>query len=349
MRYTLLGKTGLRVSELVLGTMTFGEEWGWGAPQATCERMLDLYADAGGNFIDTANRYTEGASERMLGELLKGRRERFVLGTKFSLGTDREDLNANGNQRKNLVQALDASLRRLQTDYVDVLWVHARDVHTPVAELMRALDEQVRLGKVLYVGVSDWPAWEIAQAVTMAELRDWSPFVATQIHYNLIERSAERELLPMAHSLDLAVTAWSPLEEGLLTGKHLAGGQPGRAAERAPSDRERPIIEAVVAVAAELDATPAQVALAWLRSRPGYVMPIIGATSERQLQENLAAAELRLEPDQLERLDASGAIELGFPHDFLLDKDWAVYGHHTDRIDDRRFTVGRTMSDRGFR
>jgi aryl-alcohol dehydrogenase-like predicted oxidoreductase len=222
MRYTMFGKTGLRVSELALGTMTFGDDWGWGAARDACARMLDLYEEAGGNFVDTANNYTAGSSETLVGELLEGRRDRFVVATKYTLRTE-DDPNSAGNHRKSLVRSLERSLRRLRSDHVDLLWVHARDTLTPVEEVMRALDDQVRLGKVLYVGVSDWPAWEVAQATTLAELRGWSPFVGLQIEYSLVERTVERELLPMARGLDLGVTAWSPLASGKLTGKYLAG------------------------------------------------------------------------------------------------------------------------------
>jgi aryl-alcohol dehydrogenase-like predicted oxidoreductase len=215
MRYTLLGRSGLRVSELCLGTMTFGEDWGWGAPIDTSRRILELYADAGGNFIDTANKYTDGSSETFIGELLAGRRDQFVLATKYTLQTRSGDPNAVGNHRKNLVQALEASLKRLRTDHIDVYWVHARDTWTPVDEVVRALDDQVRAGKVLYVGVSDWPAWEVAQANTLAELRGWSPFIGLEIEYSLAERTPERDLLPMAHTLGLGVTCWSPLAGGL--------------------------------------------------------------------------------------------------------------------------------------
>src|SRR4030081_1478188 len=201
MRYRLLGKSGVRVSEVALGTMTFGEDWGWGASPAVSTKMLDLFADAGGNVIDTADVYTNGTSETILGELLKGRRARFVLATKVTNQTGPGDPNSGGNHRKKIVTSIEASLRRLQTDPIDLYWVHARDVLTPVEELMRAHDDQVRLGKVLYPAVSDWAAWEIAEANTAARLRDWSPFSAVQLRYNLLDRSPERGLLPMADAI----------------------------------------------------------------------------------------------------------------------------------------------------
>jgi aryl-alcohol dehydrogenase-like predicted oxidoreductase len=355
MRYVMFGKTGLRVSELCLGTMTFGEDWGWGAARDTCERILDVYAEAGGNFIDTANKYTEGSSEAIIGELLEGRRDRFVVATKYTSQMVAGDLNSAGNSRKNLVQSIEASLQRLRTDYVDLLWVHARDTLTPVEEVMRSLDDQVRLGKVLYVAVSDWPAWEAAQATTLAQLRGWSPFVGLQVEYSLLERTVERELLPMAHALDLGVTAWSPLAGGRLTGKYLSDSdhpeaRSGRLATlgRESDERSDAIVREVVAVAEEVGASAPQVALAWLRARPGTTVPIVGTTTEDQLRDNLAAADLRLDPALLERLDRASAIELGFPHDFLRTEPMPkglVYGDRWREVDDRRFTVQRAPAD----
>ena len=354
MRYTLFGRTGLRVSELCLGTMTFGEDWGWGAPKATCARVLDLFAEAGGNFVDTANNYTGGTAEAIVGELLAGRREEFVVASKYTLQTRSGDQNAVGNQRKNLVQALETSLRRLRSDYVDLYFVHARDTFTPVEEVMRALDDQVRAGKVLYVAVSDWPAWEIARATTMAELRGWTPFAGLELPYSLLERTPERELLPMAQVMDLAVAAFSPLSHGLLTGKYLpdAEGGPattGRAAGRARGMDERAerVVREVVAVAREVGATPSQVALAWVRSRPGVVIPIVGVTTEEQMRDNLGCLDVELRPEQVARLDDVSAIDLGFAYGFLR-QDFIkrlVYGDAYDLVDDRRLGARRTRAD----
>ncbi len=208
MRYKLFGKSGLRVSELALGTMTFGEEWGWGASKEESKKIFDAYAEAGGNFIDTANRYTEGTAEKFVGEFIAADRDHFVLATKYTLFMRRDDPNFSGNHRKNMVQSLEASLKRLKTEAVDLYWVHAWDYMTPVEEVMRALDDMVRAGKILYVGISDTPAWVIAQANTLAELRGWSRFVGIQLQYSLIERNIERELLPLARETDMAVTAW---------------------------------------------------------------------------------------------------------------------------------------------
>src|SRR6201984_1375735 len=223
MRYRLLGKSGLRVSELCLGTMTFGEDWGWGSSKEESRKLYDTFLEAGGNFIDTANVYTNGTSERLLGEFMHGHRERLVLATKYTNAAPGTDPNAAGNQRKSIVQAVEASLKRLQTDYIDLYWLHIWDQITPVEEVMRAFDDLVRQGKVLYVGVSDAPAWWIAQAHTIAEFRGWSPFVGLQIEYSLIERTVERELIPVAKALGLTVTAWSPLAGGVLTGKYASG------------------------------------------------------------------------------------------------------------------------------
>ncbi|MER7986423.1 aldo/keto reductase [Streptomyces noursei] len=350
MRYTLFGKTGLRVSELSLGTMTFGEDWGWGSAKDTSARILDAYADAGGNFLDTANNYTAGTSETMLGELLAGRRDRFVLASKYTCATAEGDVNAGGNHRKNLVQSVEASLRRLNTDRLDVLWVHARDNFTPVEEVMRALDDVVRAGKVLYLGVSDWPAWEIAQANTLAELRGWTAFAGSQLRYNLLERTVERELLPQARAFDLAVLAWAPLAAGKLTGKYRRG-ESGRLDT---SDRtshwdhnEDETVTAVLEVAEQGGWSPAQVALAWLRQRPGNIIPIIGATKESQLADNLASVDVVLDADALARLDAVSEVPLGFPHAFLREPGITetVYGDRWSAIEDRRSTYRRTAHD----
>ena len=226
MRYKLFGRSGLRVSELALGSMTFGEDWGWGATKEESKRIFDAYVEAGGNFIDTANRYTEGTSETYIGDFISADRDHFVLATKYTLFTRKGDPNFSGNHRKNMVQALEASLKRLGTEYVDVYWVHAWDFLTPVDQVMRSLDDMVRAGKVLYVGISDTPAWVVSRANMLAEMRGWSSFVGLQIRYSLADRTAERDLLPMARALDLAVTPWSVLGAGVLTGKYLEADPP---------------------------------------------------------------------------------------------------------------------------
>jgi len=325
MRYRLLGKSGLRVSELCLGTMTFGEDWGWGAPEDECRQMFDAFAEAGGNFIDTANLYTSGRSEEFLGRFMKGRRERFVLATKYTFRMREGDPNSAGNHRKSMVHAVEESLRRLDSDYIDLLWMHAWDFVTPVAEVMRAFDDLVRAGKVLYIGVSDTPAWVISRANTLAELRGWTPFAGLQIEYSLKERSPERELLPMARALGLGVTAWSPLAGGLLTGKYNPDRREregdGRLKDHdalgVVTDRNLRVAEAVSETAKEAGRSPAQVALAWLRQQPGGIIPILGARKLSQFQDNLGCLDFQLSAEQLARLDEASRIELGFPHEFL--------------------------------
>ncbi len=349
MRYKLLGRSGLRVSEICLGTMTFGEDWGWGASKEESRKIFDAFVAAGGNFVDTANHYTGGTSETFVGEFVADRREEFVLATKYTLNGRPDDPNGGGNHRKSMHQALHASLARLGTDYVDVYWVHAWDFMTPVAEVMRALDDMVRAGKVLYVGISDTPAWVVSQANTMADLRGWSPFVGLQIPYSLIERTPERELMPMARELDLAVTAWGPLGGGTLTGKYQRDaarppetrfGASGAWGDSFLVDRNFTIAEEVGKVAGEVDRTPSQVAISWIRQRrdSGVVIPIIGARRLSQLRDNLAAIDLELSDEQLARLDEVSAIELGFPNDFLRSDGvrQVIYGNTHPRIDNHR-------------
>jgi aryl-alcohol dehydrogenase-like predicted oxidoreductase len=326
MRYRLLGKSGLRVSELCLGTMTFGEEYGWGSSKEESRKVFDAFLEAGGNFIDTANFYTKGTSESLLGEFMEGQRQRLVLATKYTLGSPGNDPNAAGNQRKNMMQAIEASLKRLRTDYIDLYWLHIWDQLTPIEEVMRAFDDLVRQGKILYAGVSDMPAWVVAKANTLAEFRGWTPFVGLQIEYSLIERTPERELLPMAQNLGLAVTAWSPLAGGVLTGKYLGATQgekeqkrfdtPGQTPFFAVGARPEAIAREVQEVARECGRSPAQVALAWLRQRPTPIIPIIGARKLEQIKDNLACIDLKLDPSHLDRLDEVSRIELGFPQDF---------------------------------
>lgn len=335
MRYRTLGRSGLRVSEMFLGTMTFGEDWGWGAPLEECRKLFTAYAEAGGNVIDTANKYTDGSSEKIVGDLLRADRDRFVLSTKYTLSDDGTDPNASGNHRKNLTRSLEQSLRRMGTDYVDVLWVHIWDPGTPVEEMMRALDDAVRSGKVLYVGISDSPAWVAARANTLAEWHGWSPFVGLQVPYSLLERDVERELLPMADGLGLSVAAWSPLARGVLSGKYTRPSSEGQTRLRAEdvSERDLRIAAEVDAVADELGVTSSQVALAWVAGGRTGPHPIVGARRIEQLQDNLAAAELRLPDDARRRLDAVSAIELGFPSDFIASMQQFVYGAVGERVD----------------
>lgn len=337
MRYTLLGSSGLRVSEVALGTMTFGEAWGWGASEDECRSMFDAFVEAGGNFVDTAGNYTDGQSEELVGALSAPDREHFVIATKYTLTSRREDPNAGGNHRKNLVQALETSLRRLRTDYVDLLWLHMWDGMTPVEEVVRALDDLVSSGKVLYVGISDTPAWVVSRAVTLAHQYGWSPFVAVQGPYSIADRDVERELLPMARDLGLAFTPWGMLEGGALTGKYLEDGDEPRRYESG-GPKTNAMAREVISVAEEIGATTAQVAIAWVRAQPWHLVPIVGARSETQLRENLGALEVTLSPEQLERLDAVSGFRLGFPREFL-ESDHVrglIFGDTFDLIDDPR-------------
>ena len=342
MRYRLLGSSGLRVSEAALGTMTFGDDWGWGAAKDEARKVYDAFREAGGNFIDTANVYTNGTSESFLGEFMQGHRPSVVLATKYTNAAPGTDPNAAGNHRKSMVQAVEASLKRLRTDYIDLYWVHIWDQITPVEEVMRGLDDLVRTGKVLYVGISDAPAWWIAQANTLAQLRGWSPFIGLQIEYSLIERTVERELIPMAKALNLGLTAWSPLSRGVLTGKYHGRGSSERGRmnndmmkeympEQQRTDR---IVAAVKTVSDEIGRSMAQVALAWLRYRPLPVIPIIGARKLSQFQDNLASFDLTLSEEQLKTLDEASRIELGFPYD-IFSREMAramAYGGMRDQI-----------------
>lgn len=318
MNYKLLGKSGLRVSEIALGTMTFGTEWGWGADYETSKAIFDAYANADGNFIDTANRYTEGSSEKMLGDFINTDRDHFVLATKYSLFDRKGDPNFAGNHRKNMVRSVNESLKRLKTDFIDLLWVHAWDGTTPVDEMMRGLDDLVSSGKVQYIGISDTPAWVVAQANTMADLRGWSRFVGLQVEYSLIQRTAERDLLPMAKSLDLAVTPWAPLAGGALSGKYLKG-EKGRVPDNSLriNERSQKIAQAVVNVADEMGVTPTQVALNWCRQKNQVVIPIVGARSLTQIEDSLGCINFKLSNEQIVKLDEVSKFDLGFPHDFL--------------------------------
>lgn len=344
MRFRLLGRSGLRVSELCLGTMTFGEDWGWGSSREESRQVFDAYVRAGGNFLDTAINYTNGTSEKFLGEMIAADRDHFVLATKFTLSTRPEDPNFSGNHRRNMMHSVETSLKRLGTDRIDLYWLHAWDFTTGIDEVMRGFDDLVRAGKILYAGISDAPAWIVSAANTMADLRGWAPFVALQIEYSLIERTVERELLPMARALDLAVAAWSPLGSGLLTGKYASAADAGKPGHRiAPggrriSSRNLAIAREVAEVSKELGRSPSHVALAWVRSRPGVVIPIVGARTAKQLEENLGCLDLELPAQARARLDTASAIDLGFPHEFLrLDSiRELVFGKHWADIDRHR-------------
>ncbi len=326
MRYSLLGRSGLRVSKLALGTMTFGPGAEWSRSEAECRPVFDAFVEAGGNFIDTANMYTGGESERIVGRLVQSDRERFVIATKYANAVPGSgNPNAAGMHRKSLVQSIDASLQRLGVDYIDLYFAHWWDFTLPVEEVQRALDDAVRAGKILHIGLSDVPAWVVSRAQAFHDLRGLAPIACMQLEYSLVQRSIEREHLPLARAHDVGVMAWSPLAGGILSGKY-TGGASAQGARRMDSmqlqqldARNRAIAVAVDSVAAELGAKPAQVALAWVLARD--VIPIVGATRPEQMLENIAAASLDIPEAAMARLDAASAIDLGHPYAML---DWEL-------------------------
>lgn len=341
MKYKLLGNTGLRVSELCLGAGTFGTNWGpIGSDEQESKRIFDAFVQAGGNFLDTSNRYQEGQSEEIVGKLIASDRDHFVVGSKYSLFdkvANLDDPNGSGSHRKNLRRSLEGSLKRLKTDYIDLLYVHIWDPLTPIEEIMRGLDDAVRAGKILYIGVSNLPAWIIARGNTLAELRGWTQFVANEVEYSVVERSAEKEQIPMSRALDLGVTCWSPLSGGMVTGKYNAGkldpSQPHRLKDNLEPakkhywlkvlERNRNIMEQVVAIAKKIERPPVQVSLNWLRQKPGVTIPIFSARTLAQTKEDLASVDWNLTPEQMAELDRvtepalSPIVKWGYPNDFL--------------------------------
>lgn len=334
-QYRLLGRSGLRVSPLALGTMTFGEDWGWGAGEEVAREQWNMYADRGGNFIDTAVGYTNGSSETLVGKFLQGNRNKFVLATKYTQGYAKGDPNAGGNHRKNMIASVETSLKRLNTDYIDLFYLHFWDFTTPADEVMRAFDDLIRSGKILYAAISDSPAWKVAQLNTIAELRGWSRFIGLQIEYSLVQRDVERDLIPMAQELGLGVIPWGALNAGVLTGKfnplHAGSNGTANSANNGASaevdskrnagsnlnPRQAQISTAVQEVAQAVGRSPSQVAINWLMQQPGVTAPILGARRTEQLADNLAALDFTLEPEHVAKLSEVSQMELGFPHDFL--------------------------------
>lgn len=328
MKYKLLGRSGLRVSELCLGCGTFGTNWGpIGSDKEESRRIFNAFSDAGGNFIDTSNRYQEGMSEQFVGEFIQSDRDRYVLGTKYSLfdgGADNNDPNGSGNHRKNLVRSVEASLKRMNTDYIDLLWLHIWDYTTPIEEVMRAYDDLVRAGKILYAGASNLPAWLIAQGNTLAQCHGWTPFIATQVEYSIVERSCEPEFLPMAHAMDIALVCWSPLSGGMVTGKYnrtsLDPSQTHRLAEEidpakgmpwnAMAVRNAAIMEEVCRLADELGRPPVQVSLRWLMQQKVVTIPVFSARTFDQAKEDLGATEFTLTDEQMARLDKASIVAI---------------------------------------
>ncbi|HLZ60576.1 MAG TPA: aldo/keto reductase [Ktedonosporobacter sp.] len=327
--YRVLGRGGLKVSPLCLGTMTFGTGTGWSADEASSRAIFDEYLEQGGNFIDTAVSYTNGRSESLLGTFMAGRREQLVLATKFAVNTRPGDPNAGGNHRKAIVQAVETSLKRLRTEYIDLYYLHMWEGRTPVEEIMRALDDLVRSGKVLYLGISNAPAWQVSRANMLAEIRGWTSFIALQMEYNLGQRTGERDLLPMARELGIGVLPWSPLAGGVFSGKYSrgdlrtaeAGSQGTRKAWMQQfgrfTERHLSIADVVTRIAREIGRTPAQVAIAWTLAQPGVTSTLLGSRTREQLLDNLDALTVELSPEHLQDLDRVSEIEYGFPHDFL--------------------------------
>ncbi|MGW6296312.1 aldo/keto reductase [Streptomyces sp. NPDC055058] len=328
--YRLLGRSGLRVSPLALGTATFGTEWGWGAEQDDARKLFDLYVERGGNFVDTAPTYTNGSSECLLGQFIHDHRDSLVVATKYTTLRRSGDPNSGGAHRKSLFASVEASLRQLNTDYIDLLYLHVWDFTTPVEEVLRGMDDLVRQGKVLYVAMSNIPAWQVSRMQAIADLRSWSPLVALQIEYSLAERTGERDLIPMAREMGLGVIPYSPLAGGVLSGKYsrddlietnIDSGDGTRKAFNLAlgtlTERSLSIADVVKDVAAEQDRTPAQVGLAWTLQNPGVSATLIGARTPEQLEDNLGALDVDLTGSQLASLDEVSKIDLGFPHALL--------------------------------
>jgi aryl-alcohol dehydrogenase-like predicted oxidoreductase len=336
MRYQLLGRSGLKVSEICFGAMGLGTANGWGANEADSFAILDAFAAAGGNFIDTANIYQQGQSEAILGNYLAANdRDFFVIATKYSLADNRTNPNASGNNRKNMMRSVEGSLKRLKTDFIDVLYLHIWDDLTPVDEILRGLDDLVRAGKVNYIAISDTPAWIVSKSQTLAELMGWSQFVALQVEYSLLQRTPERELLPMAKHYGLTLTPWAPLAGGALTGKYLQGGT-GRLKPESNrlSAASNIITQEVVAIANELGVPASHVALQWTRQQGVPCIPIVGATKLSQLTENIAFTQVTLTPTHLDKLEAVSKIDLGFPGKFFQEDAVKMnnFGGFYDRI-----------------
>src|SRR6201990_3078497 len=339
MNYKLLGRSGLKVSELCLGTMGFGTENGWGADKETSFAIMDAYANAGGNFLDTANIYKLGTSEKIIGEYLSNHdRDFFVVATKYTLKDNFTNPNASGNNRKNMMRSVEESLKRLKTDFIDILYLHIWDDITPIDEVMRAMDDLIRQGKVNYAAISDTPAWVVAKGNTLAELMGWSQFVALQVEYSLIARPPERELIPMAKHFGMTVTPWAPLGGGALTGKYLRGEngriKPG---SNRLNERSEGITKTVMAIADELGISAGNVALKWTMQQGFSCIPIVGATKVEQLHDNLKTVDITLSDDHLKRLDEASAIELGFPGEFFREDavKMNTFGGFYDKVEKR--------------
>lgn len=340
MKYRVFGrKSGLRVSELALGTGNFGTGWGHGAEPDEAKKIFDRYLNAGGNFIDTANAYQRGESEALLGDFIAAERDQLVLATKYTNATvPGAGISRTGNSRKNMMRAVEESLTRLRTDHIDLYWVHISDSVTPMEEILRGLDDLVRSGKILYAGLSNFPAWRIARADLMTELRGWAPMIGIQIEYSLAERSPDRELIPMAESLGLGVTAWSPLGGGFLTGKYREDHtvtrltKLGMLVHTEKTAKQTQLLDTIIAIAAELEATPTHVAIAWLLEKAAKsttaIIPILGSRTVAQLDATLGALDIALTAEMVARLDTVSAVALGVPHEQINAAFKGLSGGH---------------------
>jgi aryl-alcohol dehydrogenase-like predicted oxidoreductase len=351
--YVTLGRSGLRVSRLCLGAMTFGNEWGFGSDEKASTDIMDRYIDLGGNFIDTANIYNNGHSEVIIGDHVgrdPAKRDRIVIATKFTGNMYIDDANGGGGNRKSIIAACEQSLRRLRTDYIDLYWLHWWDKYTPIDETMRALDDLVRAGKIRYAGFSDTPAWKVAQAQMLADWRGWAPLIALQIEHSLLERTVEGDLLPMARELGLGVTPWSPLRSGILSGKYSRDNRTAESVgrqgwiDRNLTEKAFDVLDVLHQVAKDLDTTPARVALAWVLARPGVSSPIIGARTMAQLEDNVATLDLTLPDAAIQALDKASTPSLNFPHGFLVGNT-AAYGPYS--INGDRYVENPMSSTRG--
>lgn len=341
MNYKLFGKSGLRVSELCLGTMGFGTEWKWGCDKEVSKQIFDAFANAGGNFIDTANRYTEGTSEKFVGDFIARDRDHFVIATKYSLRDRMGDLNFAGNHRKNLMRSVKESLWRLNTDYIDVLWLHIWDSWTPTEEILKGLNDLISRGMVHYIGISDTPAWIVSQANTMAELRGWSQFIGLQIEYSLIQRTVEAEFFPMAKSYGMTITPWAPLAGGALTGKYLKGDK-GRLVETSVrlGERATAITKKVVEVADRLGVSASQLAINWTRQHKNQsVIPIVGATRVSQVEDVFGCLSFEIPVDLMAELNEVSKVDLPFPQKFFNEAGVqdVLYGGMKDKMKDSRY------------
>jgi aryl-alcohol dehydrogenase-like predicted oxidoreductase len=351
MRYEIFGRrTGLRVSELALGAANFGTRWGYGAERQDAKRVFDAYVEAGGNFIDTADSYQFGESEELVGEFIAADRDYFVVATKYTLGTTATDgISRTGNSRKNMIRSLEASLERLKTDRIDLYWAHFADGMTPMEEIIRAFDDLTRAGKIHYAGLSNFPAWRISRADLLAEMRGWGPIAGIQVEYSLAERTAERELLPMAEALGLGAALWSPLGGGFLTGKYRLGDQGrinsllARLVHTENTERERATLNIIIAIAKEVDRSPTEVAIAWMlhkaRLSTTALIPILGPRTYEQLAGSLGALEVNLSQEQIGRLDETSQIAFGTPHEQTHGSAAAIAGGKPELLQTRIIPV----------